>query len=74
MSLQNAEHVPAEACSDEVYSEECATPFTYGGPMPKAKPVSLHPLSFDEAIKTLISVSPKKQKRVVQDKRKPIKR
>jgi hypothetical protein len=27
--------------------------------MPKAKPVSLHPLSFDEALKALIGVSPK---------------
>jgi hypothetical protein len=25
--------------------------------MPKAKPVSLHPLTFDEAIKTLIHVN-----------------
>jgi hypothetical protein len=34
--------------------------------MPKAKPVSLHPLSFDEAMKALMqgpkSVKPKKQK------------
>lgn len=29
--------------------------------MPKAKPVSLHPLSFDEAIKALIKVSPEKE-------------
>jgi hypothetical protein len=28
--------------------------------MPKAKPVSLHPLSFDEAIKALMSVSPQR--------------
>ena len=27
--------------------------------MPKAKPVSLHPLSFDDAIKALIRVDPK---------------
>jgi hypothetical protein len=26
--------------------------------MPKAKPVSLHPLSFDEAIKALIGTDP----------------
>ncbi len=26
--------------------------------MPKAKPISLHPLSFDEAIKALICVDP----------------
>lgn len=26
--------------------------------MPKAKPVSLHPLSFDEAIKRLMDVDP----------------
>ena len=31
--------------------------------MPKAKPVSLHPLSFDEAIKALIKVNPKAQKK-----------
>ncbi len=28
--------------------------------MPKAKPVSLHPLSFDEAIKAIIRVDPEK--------------
>jgi hypothetical protein len=28
--------------------------------MPKAKPVSLHPLSFDEAIKALIVADPKR--------------
>lgn len=28
--------------------------------MPKAKPVSLHPLSFDEAIKALIRINPKR--------------
>jgi hypothetical protein len=28
--------------------------------MPKAKPVSLHPLTFDEAIKAIISVDPEK--------------
>jgi len=28
--------------------------------MPKARPVSLHPLTFDEAIKRLISVDPAK--------------
>lgn len=26
--------------------------------MPKAKPISLHPLSFDEAIKAIIRVDP----------------
>ena len=28
--------------------------------MPKAKPVSLHPLSFDEALKRLMNVDPSK--------------
>lgn len=28
--------------------------------MPKAKPVSLHPLSFDEAISAIIKVTPDK--------------
>lgn len=28
--------------------------------MPKAKPVSLHPLTFDEALKRLINVDPDK--------------
>jgi hypothetical protein len=28
--------------------------------MPKAKPVSLHPLTFDEAIKAIINVDPEK--------------
>jgi hypothetical protein len=28
--------------------------------MPKAKPVSLHPLDFDEAVKALIRVNPDK--------------
>ena len=41
--------------------------------MPKARPVSLHPLSFDEAIKALISTTPKPQKKralAKQNKRK----
>jgi hypothetical protein len=28
--------------------------------MPKARPVSLHPLTFDEALKALINVDPNK--------------
>lgn len=31
--------------------------------MPKAKPVSLHPLSFEEAIKALIKANPKTEKK-----------
>jgi hypothetical protein len=31
--------------------------------MPKAKPISLHPLSFEEAMKALIKVSPDPQKK-----------
>jgi hypothetical protein len=66
MSLQNAEHAAAEACSDEVQSEECATAFAIGGvSMPKAKPVSLHPLSFEQAIDVLIKAAPKPQKKRV---------
>jgi len=30
--------------------------------MPKAKPVSLHPLNFEEAINALLKVAPKKPK------------
>ena len=38
--------------------------------MPKAKPVSLHPLSFEEAIKTLIKVNPRPDKKRLGSKRK----
>ena len=44
--------------------------------MPKAKPVSLHPLSFDEAIKALMNVVPvlgnakKKRATIKPEKRK----
>lgn len=31
--------------------------------MPKAKPVSLYPLSFEEAVKALIMVNPKSDKK-----------
>lgn len=64
MSLQNAEHAAAEACSDEVSAQERATLFAIGGQaMPKAKPVSLHPLSFEQAIDLLIKAKPKPQKK-----------
>jgi hypothetical protein len=33
--------------------------------MPKANPVSLHPLNFDEAIKTLIHIAPNPKKEKV---------
>ncbi len=36
--------------------------------MPKAKPVSLHPLSFEQAIETLIKAQPKPQKKRVKAK------
>jgi hypothetical protein len=39
--------------------------------MPKAKPVSLHPLSFDEALKAIIRVDPASAKRHVKRKPKP---
>lgn len=39
--------------------------------MPKAKPISLHPLTFDEAMKVLVNVNPKpKKKRSVKKLRK----
>jgi hypothetical protein len=63
MSLQNAEHAAAEACSDEVHSEECATPAPNGGLMPQAKPLSLHPLSFEQVIDVLIKAKPKPRKK-----------
>jgi len=63
MSLQNAEHAAAEACSDEVHSEERTTPAPDGGLMPKAKPLSLHPLSFEQVIDVLIKANPKPQNR-----------
>jgi hypothetical protein len=62
--LQNAEHAAAEACSDEVQSEECANALAIGGvSMPKAKPISLHPLSFEQAIDVLIKAKPRPQKK-----------
>jgi hypothetical protein len=68
--LQNAEYAAAEACSDEVPSEECANALVIGGvSMPKAKPVSLHPLSFEQAIDVLIKATPKPQKRRVKTKK-----
>lgn len=36
--------------------------FLVGGPMPKAKPSSLGPLSFEEAIDILLKAPPKLQK------------
>jgi hypothetical protein len=44
--------------SDEVRGEGSAIALAIGGPMPKAKPVSLHPLAFDDAVKALIVVNP----------------
>jgi hypothetical protein len=68
--LQNAEYAAAEACSDEVPSEGRATLFAIGGQaMSKAKPVSLHPLSFEQAIDVLIKATPKPQKRRVKTKK-----
>jgi len=69
--LQNAEHAAAEACSDEVSAQERTTLFAIGGhPMPKAKPVSLYPLSFEQAIDVLIKTAPKPQKKKVASKSK----
>jgi hypothetical protein len=39
--------------------------------MPKAKPVSLHPLSFEQAIDMLIKAKPKPQKKRAKPKKKP---
>jgi len=36
--------------------------------MPKAKPVSLHPLSFEQAIDVLIKAKPKPQKKRAKPK------
>jgi hypothetical protein len=36
--------------------------------MPKAKPVSLHPLSFDQVIDVLIKAKPKPQKKTPKTK------
>ena len=36
--------------------------------MPKAKSVSLHPLSFEEAIRALMNVNPKPQKKRLSSK------
>ena len=38
--------------------------------MPKAKPVSLHPLSFDQVIDVLIKSKPKTEKKPVPKKHK----
>jgi hypothetical protein len=37
--------------------------------MPKAKPISLHPLSFEQVIDVLIKAKPKPQKKRVLQKR-----
>ena len=37
--------------------------------MPKAKPVSLHPLSFEQAIDMLIKAKPKPKKRLISTKK-----
>jgi hypothetical protein len=42
--------------------------------MPKAKPVSLFPLSFEQAIDVLIKAKPKPQKKKASIKKKRIKR
>jgi hypothetical protein len=61
--LQNAEHAASEACSDEISAQERATLFAIGvHPMPKAKPVSLFPFTFKQAIDVLIKAKPKPQK------------
>ena len=53
--MQNAEHAAAEVCSDEIQSEE--------RPTPKATPVSLFTLSFEQAIDVLIKAKPKPRKK-----------
>jgi hypothetical protein len=40
--------------------------------MPKAKPVSLHPLSFEEAIKAIMHVDPQRVR--IEKKQKPKKK
>ncbi|MEO6111874.1 MAG: hypothetical protein ABIQ24_08605 [Nitrospiraceae bacterium] len=39
--------------------------------MPKAKPVSLHPLSFEQAIDMLVKAKPKPQKKRTKPKKNP---
>ena len=36
--------------------------------MPKAKPVSLHPLTFEQAINVLIKAKPKPKRKSLKDK------
>ena len=62
--MQNAEHAAAEACQHEVSAKELSDAITDGGTlMPKAKPVSLHPLTFEQAIDVFIKTVPKPQKK-----------
>ena len=62
---------PLTRAQHEVRSEERTNELTIGGRfMPKAKPVSLHPLSFEEAIKSLIKVTPEKPKEKMRKRKK----
>ena len=63
MSLENAEHAAAETCSDQIQSVEPPTPLAHGDLLPKAKPVSLFPLSLEQSIAVLIKAKPKPQKK-----------
>ena len=60
--MQNAEHAAAEVCSGEIHSEE--------RPTPKAKPVSLFRLSFEQAIDVLIKAKPNPRKKTRSKKSK----
>lgn len=42
--------------------------------MPKAKPVSLHPLTFDEAIKAIINVDPEKVGLTSKSRKRPLRK
>ena len=56
---QDAEDAAGKALSAKVPSEKYSIAFAIEGEsMPKANPVSLHPSTFDEAIKRLMSVDP----------------
>jgi uncharacterized protein (DUF58 family) len=57
--LQDAEDAALTSFSAKELSKEYSVRVTIEGEiMPKARPVSLHPLNFEEAIKALINVNP----------------
>lgn len=64
-------HALAEAYQDEVAAEKCTDRFAIRGDfMPKAKPISLYPLKFEEAIDILLKAPPKTQKKLAPSRSK----